>query len=180
MIIYILDHILLSCSKALNIGLHFHWEVKKTPYIKSLVLHLNHIFLDFSSWPGVFLNWKEYMFKIMWHMPDHIGHVATWLSTTQNMVYMHSESQQKFRTYILCTNLELTVEFKCSDSLRITIVSYIITHRILLRKLNQVLMINDSPSNAVDSSRYLSVFKEITFGKAPGWISVEVLNKKFV
>lgn len=41
-------------------------------------------------------------------------------------------------------------------------------------------MINDSPSNAVDISRYLSVFKEIAFGKAPGWISVEVLNKKFV
>lgn len=39
------------------------------------------------------MNWKEYMFKIMWHMPDHIGHVATWLSTTQNMVYMHTESQ---------------------------------------------------------------------------------------
>lgn len=41
-------------------------------------------------------------------------------------------------------------------------------------------MINDSPSKAVDISRYLSVFKEIAFGKAPGWISVEVLNKKFV
>lgn len=46
--------------------------------------------------------------------------------------------------------------------------------------LNDLLQINGSPSDAVDISRHLSVFKEITFGKAPGWISVEVLNKKIV
>ena len=45
---------------------------------------------------------------------------------------------------------------------------------------NDLLQINDSPSNAVDISKYLPVFKEIAFGKSPGWISVEVLNKKFV
>lgn len=41
---------------------------------------------------------------------------------------------------------------------------------------NDLLQINDSLSDAMDISRYLSVFKEIAFGKAPGWISVEVLK----
>jgi len=79
MIIVIFDHVLLSCRKAFNIGLHFHGEVKKkNPYIKSLVLHLNHICLDISSWPAVFLNWKEYMFKTVWHIPDYLGYIV-WL-----------------------------------------------------------------------------------------------------